>query len=274
MSDAGDGNPSCRLLRSNTSQFNIRTDCFICGQGNKRNEKLTPITAGTGYSTRQRVLDAAEQRQDHEMRLRMISHPDLFAYDGKYHRSCYGHYITEGNIRAAKEKADVAKSETVHEKSPKQLCKEMETTVFSKKKSVVLLTELQSRYTEILEDLSDQDTNIKGYSASTLKSKLKQYLGSKVVFITQPGKSDLVCSSSATIGDALKKASELLVQINEQGECELRGYEDGQDDSVILHCDGGSEFIFFHGFLFFSTLPPVRPPPEKRAYNFFLFVAI
>ena len=39
--------------------------------------------------------------------------------------------------------------------------------------------------------------------------------------------------------DALKKASEFLGQINEQSECELTGYEDGQDDSVILHKAAG-----------------------------------
>ena len=84
-----------RLRRSETSQFDIRKDCFICGRSQKRNEKLTSITTGTGSSTRQRVLNAAEARNDHQMRLRMLAYPDLFAYDAKYHRSCYGHYISE-----------------------------------------------------------------------------------------------------------------------------------------------------------------------------------
>ena len=58
-----------RLTREVTSSFNIREQCFICGSSEKRKpdksrEKLTPISTGTGKSTRSKVIEAAEKRQD------------------------------------------------------------------------------------------------------------------------------------------------------------------------------------------------------------------
>lgn len=50
---------------------------------------VASITTDTGKSTRQRVLPAAAKLND------------LFAFDAKYHRSCYGHYINDCNIKAA-----------------------------------------------------------------------------------------------------------------------------------------------------------------------------
>ena len=89
-----------RLSRQGTIGFNIREHCFICGFAEKRlpdkcREKLTPISTNTGEPTRTKVMDAAEWRKDEIVRLRMLSYPDLFAFDAKYYRSCYSHYISE-----------------------------------------------------------------------------------------------------------------------------------------------------------------------------------
>jgi hypothetical protein len=58
-----------RLSREDTSSFNIREQCFICGSSDKRKadkgrEKLTPNSTDTGQSTRTKVIEAAEKRQD------------------------------------------------------------------------------------------------------------------------------------------------------------------------------------------------------------------
>ena len=132
---------SRRLSRAETSAFNIRRDCFVCGKVYKRGEKLTPITTGTGESTRQHMLSAAEERQDQDMRARMLFHTELFADDAKYHRKCYTHYISDRNIKAAVRKAAKATQEITDEMSHSAsnetlqlLCDEMCNTVFSKKK--------------------------------------------------------------------------------------------------------------------------------------------
>ena len=67
-------------------------------------EKLTPISTNTGKSTRSKVIEAAEKRQDEVILLRMLCHPDLFAFDGKYYRSCYSHYISDRNVEASVDK--------------------------------------------------------------------------------------------------------------------------------------------------------------------------
>jgi len=52
------------------------------------------------------MLRAAEDRQDHEMILIMMSYPDLFAYDAKYHKDCYNTYEGANNVKAAKRKVE------------------------------------------------------------------------------------------------------------------------------------------------------------------------
>ncbi len=87
-----------RLSRADTTSFKIRRDCFICGKASSRPEPLTAISTGTGASTRDKVLRAASERLDEEVHLRILSCPDLFAYDAKYHKMCLAHYISERNI--------------------------------------------------------------------------------------------------------------------------------------------------------------------------------
>ena len=85
--------PSTRPFnRYETAGFDIRSHCSICGETGSRHKALTQITTWTCRNTRDKVLEAAKKRQDHTIYLRMIAHPDLFAFDGKYHRLCYAHY--------------------------------------------------------------------------------------------------------------------------------------------------------------------------------------
>ena len=54
------------------------------GEREKKTNKLTQITTDKGETTRSKVLAAAEDRMDEEIRMRMLCHPDLFAFDAKY----------------------------------------------------------------------------------------------------------------------------------------------------------------------------------------------
>ena len=103
--------PSClsRLRRLDTSKFNVRSDCFICGKSYKWKEKLAPISTGKGESTRKRVLDAAIKINDDEIQMCMLAYLDLFALDAKYHHSCYSHF---NNIKAAKGKKNCCAGKT------------------------------------------------------------------------------------------------------------------------------------------------------------------
>ena len=62
----------------------------------------------------------------------MLSYPDLFAYDAKYHRSCYSRYISPRNIKADRSKAKLEKAMNVHDKAVLSLSEEIERTIFFK----------------------------------------------------------------------------------------------------------------------------------------------
>ena len=89
-----------------------------------------------------------------------------------------------------------------------------------------------------------------------IKEKLKKRFNDKLLFIAQAGKSDLVCSSEVSIGDALKKVATLNIKINESGECDFAStYEDPSelDSAVILHQAAGILRSSMSGITFQTT---------------------
>ena len=138
-----------RLRRADTTTFDERRDCFICGKASTRPEPLTAITTGTGASTRDKVLHAASERLDEDVHLRLLSYPDLFAYDAKYHRSCLGHYISERNITAARRRKESEKQTNVYDKAFIKLTEDIDKTVLSKDMKVRTLNSLTDSYNDI-----------------------------------------------------------------------------------------------------------------------------
>ena len=230
---------SRRLSRASTSDFNIREQCFICGEREKKTNKLTQITTDKGETTRSKVLAAAEDRMDEEIRMRMLCHPDLFAFDAKYHRNCYSHYISERNIRAARSKNESESNFSVYDLAFKELTVELSNSIFSSRKIVMLLKDLHKRFLELLETGSSSDTF---YASWKLKQKLQAYYGDKISFIERPGHTDFVCSISVTVGDALRKASELQTEIKESEESMLADTSldcEENEENVVLHRAAG-----------------------------------
>jgi hypothetical protein len=227
-----------RLRRNDTSQFDIRSDCFICGKSHSWKEKLSNVSTGTGATTRQKVLNAAIQRNDDAIQMRMLANTDLFAMDAKYHRTCYSHYISLNNIKAACATAKLDSSD--NESAFTSLCREIEDTVLSKTTSITTLAVLHERFVAIV----SADVNCKTHTFCTtwrLKEKLQKHFGDRISFISQPGKSDLVCSGDITVAEALKHVVRLQLHVNESGECELESSDDvnSEEDSVVLHKAAG-----------------------------------
>lgn len=201
------GTEYTRISRSETAGFNIRNNCFICGKSNTYRNKLTPVSTGNGHSTRQKVLAAAIKRQDNNVHMRMLAYPDLFAYDAKYHRSCYSHYISERNITAAIRKTGEETVATLHDEAFDELKCHLEQTVFSNNKTVTTLVHLKDEYVGCL--ISRGITNAEQYKTWKLKERLVKHYGDKIVCLTFDGRTDIICSSSVTVGDALRKAMSL-----------------------------------------------------------------
>ena len=85
-----------KITRTETAAFNIRTDCFICGENEKRTkqkrENLTAVSKNpkddkNEKSMRDRVMNIAKEINDNNVYLRMLNYSDLFAFDAKYNRS-------------------------------------------------------------------------------------------------------------------------------------------------------------------------------------------
>ena len=232
--------PPARFTRGHpSSQFDIRRQCLICGLSSKRGEKLTQVVTGSGDATRERVIQASSARKDDVISLRMVKYPDLTAHNAKYHRSCYSHYISERNVNAAIRRCTSA--EKPEDLLFRKLVEHIEGTVLSNKKMVTSLSKLKYQYEEY------SSTESKGASpiySWTLKKRLKNYFGDKLVFIHQSGKSDIVCSSDITVGTALRKATELQDQLQNEDDVHQTQYDCDstlcQDDEVqILHKAAG-----------------------------------
>ena len=199
---------SSRLSRDQASGFNIRQECFICSKSWKKGDKLTLIVTGTGENTRQKVLSAAIARKDDLLFHRMIAHPELFAFDEKYHRSCYAHFISERNIQAAQSKQRDSIESTL-DTDFQILVSDIQQTILSKQKTVATLSQIKANYEE---KLLESGRHVYSWK---LKEKLNQHFQGEIVFIERRGLSDIVCSSEVTVGDALRKASELHENIQE-----------------------------------------------------------
>ena len=216
-----------RSISSESAAFDIRRDCFICGSCSERKEKLTLVQTGTGSSTRAKVIAATEKRNDGIVHNRMLLYTDLFAADGKYHRKCYGTYISERNIKAAQNKQN--RSETTNfDHAFQALTQQLDQTVMSSKLEVTVLSKLRDQY---VKELGSEN-----YSSWKLKRRLKNYYGEGMVFIEHPGKSDLVCNSSLTVGVALQKALQLendLSHDSSQQDCEPIAPD--MNENQVLH---------------------------------------
>ena len=229
-----------KSARTETTGFDIRRDCLICGKDNQhRNHKsnqridhLTDIQTGTGKSTRDKLLNASEQRGDDVVHHRMLTNIDLFAADAKYHRGCYQSYISGRNILSCQRKAAVP-DPTGYDKAFEEVVDLLHRTVLSKDMEVTKLVQLRTDYVNRLAELG-VDTS-QSYSSWKLKQRLLSHFDGKLVFVERPGRSDLVCSSAMTVGNALQKAS-YLDETNPDIELEDLGSMPTQlEDSQVLH---------------------------------------
>jgi hypothetical protein len=234
---SSNSDPPARLTRglSSSSKFNIRSQCFICGSSSKRAEKLTQVVTGSGKTTREKVLKAASAREDGVVYQRMVAHPDLFAYDAKYHRSCYSHYISERNVNAAQRRGSTTlKSEDL---AFDELVEYISGTVLSSKKTVTSLSSLRDQYVTYFNE-SERPDSVYSWG---LKKRLINHFGDTLVFIDRIGKSDIVCSSDVTVGTALSKAAELQEQLQDDVEMQslLESPSNHEDEKIVLYKAAG-----------------------------------
>ena len=234
----------CTLTRSQMSaEFDWKIHCFICGEpcfashrnrDAKRNWSMVETSIDNkAENLYKKVLAAAEQKTDLRMiaRLHGIGNGDLVAVEARYHqrKNCLTHYISWRNISASRKEE---KRENAHNRLITKIKEEYCKPIIDSKE-VFLLTSIKSRFMELAQDDPEFDI-LQMYTAQKLKKKLMQQWP-ELCFIPQPGLSDIVCSASVSVGEALVKANHLAkvlqdVSKDENTEVELN---EPSDNSVV-----------------------------------------
>lgn len=98
------------------------------------------------------------------------------------------------------------------------------TVLYFQKRSLLYSSDLQDKFVGFLREGGIDDE--RGYTSWRLKQKLQTYYGSKIVFISQKGKSELVCSSSVSFLDAIEHGKDQT----DVGEFQLRVAQVDQGD--------------------------------------------
>ena len=109
-----------------------------------------------------------------------------------------------------------------------------------------------------------------GYSQRTIKVKLRDRIAERLSFIAQPGKSDLVCSSHITVGEALRKTVELQAQVDEMADSQSEPTVNISDgDKAVLHKAAGIIRRCISGLAFqANTYEPIDAFDKRKLKDF------
>jgi hypothetical protein len=133
-------------------------------------------------------------------------------------------------------KATECEEDAPYDSAFKELVNELGETILSKNKSVTTLSQIKADFLAKLSKCGSEEG--KTVYSWKLKAKLQQHFKDKLVFVERRGHSDLVCSSTVTVGDALRKASELYdIQLSDTIEDmhDLNSEPSEMDERQILH---------------------------------------
>ena len=204
---------ACQYTRSRATQqmFNWKECCFICGQKcNPKQRSTWSRVMGTINSNSKlysQVLKAAEIRNDKDVLARLLSsNGDLVAAEARYHRqpkSCVSKYISDRNLVSVSDKnqeksrANIFIAETLKDEYLSSIEDHL---------CVYELSTLKERYLELA---SEKNIKLKSETSSAYFKRLLSQVWPDLRFIPRTGLTDLVCSMSITIGDALLKTVSL-----------------------------------------------------------------
>lgn len=207
-----------RLTRAATGEtlFDWKGNCFICGEichAKQRGSWSMVESSVAGDPSRHlmytKILTAAQERNDIQMitRLRGVINGDLVAAEARYHRkrNCVSSYLNIRNI-AASRRLSTTKEDNIHSRAIQQLIIEFRPKIETKQ--VFLLSTLRTYYRQLIEDTDESST----YTSQNLKLKLQKEWPT-LAFIHQRGDSDLVCSNTISVGEALLKANHISRQL-------------------------------------------------------------
>ncbi|CAG9773431.1 unnamed protein product [Ceutorhynchus assimilis] len=167
--------------------FNIKTDCLVSGKsGTVKKKSLISISAGTGSSTREKILETSILTNDSIIHRRMEFYIYLFAANVKYYQSCYTKYISERNMTSFTKEVNVLPE-----------CSDFEEDAFQiylrRKKMCNAKRPICNQLKDTLENLNI-DLDIANNTSSDIRKKIEKKFGESLSFLSHPGKPTLVIS--------------------------------------------------------------------------------
>jgi hypothetical protein len=202
--------------------FDWKQNCFICGKkcSEKHRSKWSRVEGSVNENSKSfsNLLEIATLKGDSVLHARLLSSKgDLVAVEARYHRrkGCLPRYISERN----KEECSVFSDKSKLTQVCRHLKNDLQNSIDGEK-NVYELSYLKSRVFElsVAHDI-DIGRNLK---AKQLKKVLRQ-VWPGITFIPREGLTDLVCSNSITIEEALSKSVDLeksFHDVTEKDECE------------------------------------------------------
>ena len=168
-------------------------------------------------------------------RFQGVPNGDLVAFEARYHRipACFAKYT---DCQKFPVPGKDTRSSNAYVIAARQLKDGFQNAIMVEK-SVFQLRALETRFCELASEVGIETTD--SYTAFNFKRLLKTFW-TELSFIPQPGRSELVCSSSITVSEALSKANEFRRElkefawdelVNEQSELYTGTFE--SDDSAI-----------------------------------------
>ena len=157
-----------------------------------------------------------------------ISH-DSFKEQAFYHNQCMTKYLV--GVKQESEVNDNSSSDI--EAAFSQLVNDISEDLLKSKKAFLLSSLLDKMFSYIPEHVPKDLTTRK------LQRKLESHYGESIVIQSQQGqgKSNIIMSSSITLGDAIKAASNLKAELKWSQENQLNRSYSEQTDDQLLHAD-------------------------------------
>ena len=210
------------LTRSSLPTFDWHKCVFCLNKTYKKDRKLHQLES---EERSQKILNAAETKDDKHM-LFLLSHPD-FKLQALYHSACIAKYL----LNTTQQKSDTSDQENiVYDVAFNKLISSIDTDLMVKKKAF-LMTSLLKLYRSFL-PLDLQFC----YTTWKLQLRISKHYGKSVVIQSQQGQgqSNIVFSSSISIGDAIAAASRLKAELKlSEMESDLSSSTDTNEDQII-----------------------------------------
>lgn len=184
-----------------SQSFKCDSQCFICEK--KQNKtmkiKLTKVSKAGNDNLRKKLIVAAKIKKDDVVLRRLSIEKDLFSRSAHYHATCYQNYTSKRALDAiTRSEAQIPMHENVAEQTLEVHRGELEGG------ALILFSVLCTTFREILARETNLSDEVQPLTKSAwIKLKIQKVAGDSLRFYSHPGKSDIVCSTSVSIGGLL-----------------------------------------------------------------------